>query len=90
MSTPYHGYLKNLALSLTDRWDTHLSPFPDDGRIKFWSRKTLSQLLCEEGFEFRRFVGAGFPFFWKSMILVVQKSRTCPAKGFPASGDALA
>ena len=27
ISTPYHGYLKNLILALTNRWDAHLSPF---------------------------------------------------------------
>ena len=37
LSTPYHGYLKNLILALTNRWDAHLSPFWDGGHIKFWS-----------------------------------------------------
>ncbi len=59
VSTLYHGYLKNISLSLTDRWDAHFSPLREGRRIKCWSRKTLSQLLCEEGFEFRCFVGAG-------------------------------
>jgi 2-polyprenyl-3-methyl-5-hydroxy-6-metoxy-1,4-benzoquinol methylase len=74
ISTPYHGYLKNLILALTDRWDTHLSPFWDGGHIKFWSYKTLSQLLNESGFRIVRFIGAGrLPFLWKSMIVVAQK-----------------
>jgi 2-polyprenyl-3-methyl-5-hydroxy-6-metoxy-1,4-benzoquinol methylase len=74
VSTPYHGYLKNLVLALTDKWDAHLNPFWDGGHIKFWSRKTLSQLLNEAGFRVVRFIGAGrLPFLWKSMIMVAQK-----------------
>jgi 2-polyprenyl-3-methyl-5-hydroxy-6-metoxy-1,4-benzoquinol methylase len=74
ISTPYHGYLKNLVLALTNKWDAHLNPFWDGGHIKFWSYKTLSQLLNESGFRVVRFVGAGrLPFLWKSMIVVAQK-----------------
>ena len=74
VSTPYHGYLKNLFLALSNRWDAHLSPFWDGGHIKFWSYKTLSQLLNESGFHIVRFIGAGrLPFLWKSMIVVAQK-----------------
>ncbi len=74
VSTPYHGYLKNLVLALTNKWDAHLNPFWDGGHIKFWSRKTLSQLLSEADFRVVRFIGAGrLPFLWKSMILVAQK-----------------
>jgi SAM-dependent methyltransferase len=74
ISTPYHGYLKNLILALTNRWDAHLNPFWDGGHIKFWSYKTLSQLLNESGFRIVRFIGAGrLPFLWKSMIVVAQK-----------------
>jgi 2-polyprenyl-3-methyl-5-hydroxy-6-metoxy-1,4-benzoquinol methylase len=74
ISTPYHGYLKNLILALTNRWDAHLNPFWDSGHIKFWSWKTLCQLLNETGFRIVRFIGAGrLPFLWKSMIVVAQK-----------------
>jgi 2-polyprenyl-3-methyl-5-hydroxy-6-metoxy-1,4-benzoquinol methylase len=74
LSTPYHGYLKNLSLSLAGKWDDHLTPLWDGGHIKFWSRATLTTLLCEEGFAVREFVGAGrLPWLWKSMILVAQR-----------------
>ncbi|HUG10948.1 MAG TPA: class I SAM-dependent methyltransferase [Opitutaceae bacterium] len=74
VSTPYHGYLKNLMLSLTDKWDDHLSPFWDGGHIKLWSRATLTRLLEEEGFRVTKFIGAGrFPWLWMSMILVAEK-----------------
>jgi 2-polyprenyl-3-methyl-5-hydroxy-6-metoxy-1,4-benzoquinol methylase len=76
ISTPYHGYLKNLVLALANRWDAHLNPFWDGGHIRFWSRKTLSQLLNEDGFRIVRFTGAGrLPFLWKSMIMVAQKPQ---------------
>ena len=35
ISTPYHGYLKNLMLSVFNKWDTHLSPTWDGGHIKY-------------------------------------------------------
>jgi 2-polyprenyl-3-methyl-5-hydroxy-6-metoxy-1,4-benzoquinol methylase len=75
ISTPYHGYVKNLVLALTNKWDAHLNPFWDGGHIKFWSRKTISQLLNENGFRVVRFIGAGrLPYVWKSMIVVAQKT----------------
>jgi 2-polyprenyl-3-methyl-5-hydroxy-6-metoxy-1,4-benzoquinol methylase len=74
ISTPYHGYVKNLVLALTNKWDAHLNPFWEGGHIKLWSRKTLTQLLNEEGLRVVRFIGAGrLPFLWKSMIIVAQK-----------------
>lgn len=74
LTTPYHGYLKNLALSLTDSWDSHFSPMWRGGHIKFWSRKTLTRLLADNGFEVVSFRGAGrLPYLWKSMVLVARK-----------------
>jgi 2-polyprenyl-3-methyl-5-hydroxy-6-metoxy-1,4-benzoquinol methylase len=73
ISTPYHGYLKNLALSLVNKWDFHHGALNDGGHIKFWSRKTLTQLLRGEGFQITGFYGAGrCRYFWKSMIIVAQ------------------
>ena len=70
ISTPYHGYLKNLFLSIFNKWDTHISPTWRGGHIKFWSRKTLSQLLTDKGFTVTAFKGCGrVPYFWKSMII---------------------
>jgi 2-polyprenyl-3-methyl-5-hydroxy-6-metoxy-1,4-benzoquinol methylase len=74
ISTPYHGYLKNLALSLLGAWDKHHTAMWHGGHIKFWSRRTLSHLLVKNGFEVQGFYGVGrLPFLWKSMILVAQK-----------------
>jgi 2-polyprenyl-3-methyl-5-hydroxy-6-metoxy-1,4-benzoquinol methylase len=74
ISTPYHGYLKNLALSVSGMWDHHHSPLWHGGHIKFWSEKTLTQLLSRNGFKVIGFYGVGrVPYLWKSMILVSQK-----------------
>ncbi len=74
ISTPYHGYLKNLALSIFGKWDTHHTPLWHGGHIKFWSRATLSHLLAENGFRVVGFSGVGrVPYLWKSMIVVAEK-----------------
>ena len=76
LSTPYHGYLKNLVLSLTGNMDKHFTVLWDGGHIKFWSRNTLTQLLAEAGFEIMKFVGCGrIPYLWKSFILVGRIKR---------------
>jgi 2-polyprenyl-3-methyl-5-hydroxy-6-metoxy-1,4-benzoquinol methylase len=70
VSTPYHGYLKNMALAITGRWDSHLQPARVGGHIKFWSRSTLTAALEDGGFRSIEFHGAGrIPLVWKSMIL---------------------
>jgi 2-polyprenyl-3-methyl-5-hydroxy-6-metoxy-1,4-benzoquinol methylase len=70
ISTPYHGYLKNLSLSLLNKWDAHFSPMWHGGHIKFWSKATLSTILTKAGFTVIAFKGCGrFPYFWKSMII---------------------
>lgn len=70
ISTPYHGYLKNLVMALTGTLDNHFTALWDGGHIKFWSRKTLSLLLEESGFKIVAFRGAGrVPYLWKSMFL---------------------
>lgn len=74
VSTPYHGYLKNLALALTGRMDRHFTALWDHGHIKFWSIPTLTTLLTEAGFENIRFHRVGrIPALAKSMIAVAQK-----------------
>ena len=70
LSTPYHGYLKYLALALSGKMDAHLGALWDGGHIKFWSRKSLTALLEEKGFVVTNFEGCGrFPFLWKSMLV---------------------
>jgi len=74
ISTPFHGYWKNLALALSGTFDAHWGPLWDGGHIKFWSRNTLRALLDETGFvdiEFRR-IGR-IPPLAKSMIAIARK-----------------
>ena len=70
LSTPYHGYLKNLVLSLFNKWDIHADPLWHGGHIKLWSVKTLSNLLVRGGFTVTQFKGSGrVPYLWKSMLI---------------------
>ncbi|WP_295799487.1 class I SAM-dependent methyltransferase [Mucilaginibacter sp.] len=70
VTTPYHGYLKNLTLSIFNKWDSHMDPLWLGGHIKLWSRKTLTKVLTNSGFTVIQFRGCGrFPYFWKSMII---------------------
>lgn len=74
ISTPYHGYWKNLALALTGKLDAHFTALWDHGHIKFWSMKTIEQLLREAGFIEIRFCRVGrIPPLAKSMIVTVRK-----------------
>lgn len=76
LSTPYHGYLKNLAMAVTGKWDGHFTALWDHGHIKFWSMKTLSTLLREVGFESITFHRVGrIPPLAKSMIAVARKPK---------------
>jgi 2-polyprenyl-3-methyl-5-hydroxy-6-metoxy-1,4-benzoquinol methylase len=69
VGTPYHGYLKNLALAVTNRMDSHFSVLHDGGHIKFFSVKTLSGLMAAHGFEDLSFTFYGrAPWLWKNMI----------------------
>jgi 2-polyprenyl-3-methyl-5-hydroxy-6-metoxy-1,4-benzoquinol methylase len=77
LTTPYHGYLKNLALALAGKWDAHANPLWDGGHIKLWSRKTLGFLLREAGYTNLRFRGAGrLPWLWMTMIMSGDKPET--------------
>jgi 2-polyprenyl-6-hydroxyphenyl methylase/3-demethylubiquinone-9 3-methyltransferase len=74
LSTPYHGYWKNLALAVTGKWDRHLTALWDGGHVKFFSIETLRSLLIEAGFRELRFIRVGrIPVFAKSMIAIARK-----------------
>jgi len=75
ISTPYHGYWKNLALSLMNKWDHHHTPLWENGHIKFFSIPTLQSLLIESGFTEIRFLRLGrIPPFAKSMVAVARRT----------------
>jgi 2-polyprenyl-3-methyl-5-hydroxy-6-metoxy-1,4-benzoquinol methylase len=69
LTTPYHGYLKNLALAVSGKMDKHFHALWDGGHIKFFSVSTLTSLLKTEGYTDIYFQFAGrFPYLWKSML----------------------
>ncbi len=55
LSTPFHGYFKNLALALTGKFDHHWQVGSDFGHIKFFSQRSLGAMARECGFD---------PIFW--------------------------
>jgi 2-polyprenyl-3-methyl-5-hydroxy-6-metoxy-1,4-benzoquinol methylase len=74
LTTPYHGYMKNLALVFFNKWDAHHGVHWDGGHIKFFSVKTLSRLAEDNGFLVQKFLFLGrVPWLWKSMICIAQK-----------------
>jgi 2-polyprenyl-3-methyl-5-hydroxy-6-metoxy-1,4-benzoquinol methylase len=82
LTTPYHGYLKNVALSLFDKWDKHFSVDHEGGHIKFFSEKTLARMLNDCGFENVMFHNAGrVRWLWKSMVCRAQRPAVTWEKG---------
>ncbi len=74
VSTPYHGYLKNLLIALCGRWDSHHTTLEEGGHIKFFSPKTLTQLMEEEGFEVIHLQFAGrCHWLWNGMIAITRQ-----------------
>lgn len=74
VSTPYHGYWKNLALAVTGKMDRHFTALWDHGHIKFWSMATLSTLLREAGFAEIDYERVGrIPPLARSMIAIARK-----------------
>jgi 2-polyprenyl-3-methyl-5-hydroxy-6-metoxy-1,4-benzoquinol methylase len=74
LTTPYHGYLKNLMLALTGKLDQHFTVLWDHGHIKFWSKKTLRAVLEETGFTDIHFIGSGrLPWLWKSIVVSARR-----------------
>jgi 2-polyprenyl-6-hydroxyphenyl methylase/3-demethylubiquinone-9 3-methyltransferase len=74
LSTPYHGWLKNLAISAAGGWDVHHHPLVEGGHIKFWSRATLGAALGAAGFEPVEWRGVGrVPYLWKSIMVKARK-----------------
>jgi 2-polyprenyl-3-methyl-5-hydroxy-6-metoxy-1,4-benzoquinol methylase len=76
VGTPYHGYLKNLALAATGKMDSHFSALHNGGHIKFFSVRTLSRLMTSHAFEDLSFTFYGrAPWLWKNMICHARKAH---------------
>jgi 2-polyprenyl-6-hydroxyphenyl methylase/3-demethylubiquinone-9 3-methyltransferase len=76
VSTPYHGYVKNLAIALVNGFDKHWHPLRDCGHVKFFSLNTLSLLMKEAGFDVSRIARVGrIPALACSMLAIAVKSE---------------
>ncbi|HYC59655.1 MAG TPA: methyltransferase domain-containing protein [Thermoanaerobaculia bacterium] len=76
ISTPYHGYLKNLALAISGRFEQHFDPLWEGGHLRFFTIPKLAELFRESGFarfEFHR-VGR-VPVFAKSVLAVIRREQ---------------
>lgn len=74
VTTPYHGYAKNLVIALLGRCDRHASPLADFGHIKFFSKKTLTEMGRQCGFDSARVTLAGrVPPLSASMLMTAQR-----------------
>ena len=51
LSTPYHGYFKNLVISLMNGFDHHFDPLWTHGHIKFFSKKKNIWIVWYRGFK---------------------------------------
>lgn len=70
LSTPYHGYIKNLLLSISGKMDSHFTVNWEGGHIKFFSKKTITVLLENEKFKVDKIIGCGrISYLWKSMVV---------------------
>jgi 2-polyprenyl-3-methyl-5-hydroxy-6-metoxy-1,4-benzoquinol methylase len=71
LSTPYHGYLKNLMLAFFNKMDDHFKVWELGGHIKFFSKKSLFAILKKAKYRPIKFVGAGrCCFLYKSMVVI--------------------
>ena len=74
LSTPYHGYLKNLALAVSGKMDAHFTALWDGGHVKFFSMRSLGALMHEVGAERIRFEHVGrIRQLAKSMVAIVER-----------------
>lgn len=76
ISTPYHSYLKNLALAATGKMDEHFTALWDHGHIKFWSVKTITKLLTEANLSVEKVyrIGRIAPLA-KTMIILARRGQ---------------
>jgi 2-polyprenyl-3-methyl-5-hydroxy-6-metoxy-1,4-benzoquinol methylase len=59
ISTPYHGYVKNLLIALAGKWDEHHSSNRLHGHVKFFSIQTFRSLLEAASFSILRIERVG-------------------------------
>ena len=74
ISTPYHGYFKNILISLLGLMDRHFTVLWTHGHIKFFSTKTLTMLAKYHKFKVAKikYSGRFYPLS-HSMIFLLKK-----------------
>lgn len=74
LSTPYHGYIKNLVISLINGFDHHFDPLWTHGHIKFFSKKKICELCNIVGLRLVNvnYCGRIYPLS-KSIICAIEK-----------------
>ena len=69
VSVPHHGYAKNIGLALAGRFDARWQSLSDHGRLRFYSRRTLTALMGEFDLHDMEIEAAGrLPPFSRSLI----------------------
>lgn len=70
LSTPYHGWLKNVIIALAGKSDFHHDTLRVGGHIKFFSNRQLTGLLRDAGFTDLRCAGVGrVAYLWMSVVV---------------------
>jgi 2-polyprenyl-3-methyl-5-hydroxy-6-metoxy-1,4-benzoquinol methylase len=74
ISTPYHGWIKNVVISISGKWDSHHDVLWDGGHVKFFSVSKLTELLRQAGFAINSVERVGrIPPVAKSIVMVFSK-----------------
>jgi 2-polyprenyl-6-hydroxyphenyl methylase/3-demethylubiquinone-9 3-methyltransferase len=79
VSTPYHGYFKNLAISVCDAWDSHWHTLnPPGWHIKFFSPSTLTRILEDGDLMVEKIIRFGRPItpLASGMIAVARRKES--------------
>jgi hypothetical protein len=73
VTTPCHGYFRNIALAIMGQWDDHHTALWCGRPMKLWSRVALT-MLHDNGVRGVDVSGVGrLPYLWKSMVIVAQR-----------------
>lgn len=59
ITTPYYGYLKNIALSATNKWRKHHMPLKKGGHIKLFEKQDLYEIAERNKFSVRAYKRLG-------------------------------
>lgn len=74
LSTPYHGYLKNLAMAVTGKLESHLDTSWSGAYVHFFTPRSISKLVVQAGFRDIALARAGrIAPLAKAMILTCSK-----------------